>query len=421
MTLLYQSPIMAIRRGQLLHKFAFVIIMALVVSACDLDNAGDSIFDPNFEHPDPNPTVERVEPTVTTLAGVGEVTIFGTNFSTVPEENLVLFDGERATVLEASPERLHVRVPNTTGENLQLRVTRVRSEFYSEARDHNLIPAVVRWGSLIEGLESPRGITMDADGNLFVAIFSGASPGGILRVSPDNEREQFVAPQGWTYVDMAYNPVDGQIYLARGALAVIYRMSPDNGAAPAVFTFQPALGPINRIAADEWGNIWAGGASNNIHRITPLTIATSYPLEGDIRGIDYGQGYVYVSLLRDGSAQLWRAPVDEAGTTGDFQSVLRFDDHPALAGATPGDVVVREDGSVFLGTSRSTANARYALLHVQPDGSWRSFYGTGMGSLPSMLGTMSGLVLGPNNYLYAARQPGPNDVVRIDLQYQEGR
>lgn len=400
---------MSIRFRYALPSLLVAVIMMIAVSGCDWDDAGASLFDPNADPARPDAVVTEIVPAQTTLAGVGQVTIHGSNFSATPEENIVLFNDARATVLEASPERLVVRAPNVQGDAVQVRVTTVGAINYSQARPIQLLPAVTSLGGFAPQ-ESPRGMVTDDQGNTYVAIFFGPNPAGVLRITPDNQREQFVAPEGWTYVDMTFHP-DGQIYMARGALAVIYRMSPETGQ-PGIWMFQPAMGPINRLEADEWGNIWAGGTSGNIHHITPAQERTSYPFAGDIRGISYHDGYLYVSGIREGVGALWRAAVTASGA-GEFEDFLVFSQHAALDGATPADVLVRDDGSLFLATSR----AEYALLHVQADGSWSSFYQP----LSSMQPTLTGMSMGPNNYLYASRQGASPSVVRVDLQWREGR
>jgi hypothetical protein len=401
---------MSTRLRLALPSLLVAAVMMIGLTGCDWDDTGASLFDPNHSAERPDPVVTEVVPAQTTLAGVGQVVIHGSNFSAVPDENVVLFAQERATVLEASPERLVVRAPSIEGEAVPVRVTVIGAMHYSQERSLRLIPAVTARGGLVPQ-ESPRGIAVDEQGNVYASLFFGASPAGVIKITPENQREQFLAAQGWPYVDMAVHP-DGHIYMARGALAVIYRVSLDDPAPPGPWLFQPAMGPINRLDVDEWGSIWAGGNSGNIHRIETDQSRTAHPFEGDIRGIAYGNGYLYISAVRSDVGGLWRAPVT-ASSLGEFEQVLDFAAMSGFSTFAPGDVVVRDDGNVFLGTGR----AGFALLEVTPSGSWSSFYG----NIPTMQPTLTGLAFGPNNYLYGARQGDNNNVVRIDLQWREGR
>jgi hypothetical protein len=403
---------MSTRLRYALPSLFVAAVMMIGLTGCDWDDSGASLFDPNFTAERPDPVITEIVPGQTTLAGVGRVTIHGSNFSSNPEENIVLFAEERATVLEASPERLVVRAPNVVADVVPLRVTVLGAMNYAGDRQLRLIPAVQRHGQLAQ-TDVPQGMTIDPDGNLYVGIIRGTSPQGVWRIDAGTgAADQIVAPQPWTYVDMAYHP-DGNIYMVRGVLPVIYRI-PLEGGAPQVFQQNPQLGQVNRIEVDGGGNLWVGGGGGNIVRVAmPGGERTRYPFVGDVRGIVYRSGYLYVSAIRDNEGGLWRGSVDASGLIGEFQRLINFEDHSALAGATPADLVVRANGQVLLGTSR----ANYALLQVEQDGSWSSLYGNLSGVAP----TFFSMELGSQNYLYAARQGTTFGIFRIDLQWQEGR
>ncbi len=389
---------------------AFIMATVGLVAGCEADNLGGELFNPDHEYERPTPTINQVIPSARTLAGVGRVEILGSNFVSDPDETLVLFEGQRAQYLEApTTDRLVVRAPNVEGEAVPVHVTVLGAEFFADPYHIELIPAITERGGFVPQ-DSPRGIAVDDEGKVYVGMFFGASPSGVIRITPENEREQVVAPQGWAYVDLAIH--DNYMYMARGAVPIIYRVDLSNIETPNTpWMLMPAMGGINRLTVDEWGNIWAGGNSGNISHITPDQDRTPVPFQGDIRGLAYGNGFLYVSAIRNEVGGLWRVPVSASGA-GEFEQILDFSTM-GFAAYNPGGVEVKDNGNVFIGTSSSSN----ALLEVSPGGEWKAFYS----ELPDMQPTLTGLALGPDNYLYGARQGVSEQVVRIDLQWEQGR
>jgi hypothetical protein len=399
------------------------LVLALTLAGCDGNDIGSSIFDPNWEAERPSPIVSSVEPTSTALAGVGRVVIHGENF--VPGETVVFFDGARATILEESTDRLVVRVPNYEADPAKLRVTVLGAEYFSEERDHRLIPAIRTRGAVL-ATEVPQGMTVDAAGNIYYATLRGGVPAGVIRIpaaAPATE-EPVSPPQGWTYVDLAMLP-DGRIVLARGLAPLVYVLDPAVGGIPTVYQQAGGLGRVDRLTTDDQGNVWTTGLNVGVYRITPERQITHFPFPTDPRAIRVHDGHVYVLAARptEGDAGVWRGAIINGTMT--FEPYFIFNDHTELAGATPQAMEVMPDGRLFVTTGRRG----YYMVEIHPDGQWNTFYS----NLATLQPQMTRLTLGPDNYLFAVRQAtqyvtiggatttSAPAIVRIDLNWQEGR
>ncbi len=103
-------------------------------------------------------------------AAAGErVVLTGENFSTVAEQNVVLFSGIRARVLEAAPDRLEVEVPSCLGA----RPVDVEARLGAVASEH--LPFVVTEGGAVTELEVGEALDLtDEDGLGCVRLPGGA-------------------------------------------------------------------------------------------------------------------------------------------------------------------------------------------------------------------------------------------------------
>src|SRR5574340_271576 len=101
--------------------FSLIIVVALaaIICSCNQDAA------PSLYEPEPKgsaPVLSSVLPANEALAGVSEVIINGSNFSSNPEENFVYFGTMQATVLQASSTSLVVKAPTLIQNSLDLKV-----------------------------------------------------------------------------------------------------------------------------------------------------------------------------------------------------------------------------------------------------------------------------------------------------------
>lgn len=123
-----------------------------------------------------------------------EVTITGTNFRTIAEENLVTFNGKPAEVTHATTTALTVKVPLGAGTGI-VKVTKGTLSSDGPVFEY-VFTAVVSTlagngtATSVDGvgvgasLHNPYGITMDKDGNIF---FSEAGPSRIRKINTAGE------------------------------------------------------------------------------------------------------------------------------------------------------------------------------------------------------------------------------------------
>ena len=92
-----------------INSLLVLILFIALFSNCGEDPT-PSLFDPDAPQ-GATPQIAEIIPAGSTLSGIGQVTIKGQNFSTVPAENFVFFNDVRAEVVSASTTELTVKTP----------------------------------------------------------------------------------------------------------------------------------------------------------------------------------------------------------------------------------------------------------------------------------------------------------------------
>lgn len=156
----------------------------------------------------------------TDSANVGDtITLFGTNFSTVAREDVVLFSGIRGPVVSAGPTELQVQVP----ECLPSRTVAVTIHLGSVST--NGLPLLVKGGSQITTMEvgsaldvdDPTGLTclrLAGDSARYLVVVSSASSVGAasygyyLRGLSDGGKQPVSAPSRSVAAPPALPPLD---------------------------------------------------------------------------------------------------------------------------------------------------------------------------------------------------------------------
>ncbi len=378
------------------------LLFAAAMAGCDSGPA-PSLYDPDRPS-GPDPAITSIEPAEFALAGVDIVTLAGSNFSADAANNLVYFNEVRAEVAEASPTSLKVKAPATPGADIEVRVSVLGAENYSNGIAYRLEAAVESFGD-VTPVEEPVFIASDPAGNLYVSMRSGGSSAGVIRIAPDGARSQFVETT-FTWRDMLYG-ADDMLYAVRGVRAVFRFMEggrqqvwvaiPDNSVRLSAMTFDPD------------NNMWAGGNNENIYRIAPDKSVEAFPFEANVRALRFFGGYLYAAATRDNASGIWRWPV----TGGQPGEAERYFDVTGASGAEALALAFAANGDLFVGT-----NAADPVLLVESGGEGSAFY-PGL-LLPAAASFAWGVA--PNLYMVQGRTDTTTpDLIRINTRREGAR
>jgi len=375
----------------------FVALWGVIalVAGCDTDPAS-SLYDPDVETK-PDPVITTVDPPSVAIAGVDVVTLTGENFSEAIEENLVYFGDVRGILLEASPTVLQVLSPNRPQPELLLRVAILGAENFSNAINYTLEPAWQPYGDIAD-FEEPLTITSDMAGNVYASLLSDGRSLGVVRIEPLGVRTIFAASTFlWSSIVFDSN---GALYTARGVRA-LFRFT--EGSGQEVFVvIQDNTVKLDVVCFDEDGNLWSGGQSQHVYRITTEKAVHQYPFDAEVQDIVYFSGHLYTLVYQDGHSRIVRFAISDSG---DLVSGEIFYDF----GETSYEIfslAINTQGVLFVGTS-----AEDPVRFVRPDQSSDVLY---PGVLPSP--AISFAWSAGELYMVQGKMEGTSpDIIRINV------
>jgi hypothetical protein len=231
---------------------AIAVLGLLLLGSCDNPKTG-SLFDPSAGSPRPQPALTSVSPS-TALAGTSILTITGTNFSTVKEENVVYFNTTSAQVLTASATQLTVLAPNVALDSIKIRVQVFGADLFSNFLLCKLDAAVSTFGNLAT-LEEPSGIATDAAGNLYTSLTSSGAGFGVKKITPDGVRSDF-APAGGVTIWSSMKVGPGGVLFAARTQRALFTIT--QGASSSIWA-QVVGSSMYDFDFDKNGNIWVVG------------------------------------------------------------------------------------------------------------------------------------------------------------------
>jgi hypothetical protein len=391
------------------YKYIIIVLLfAISFIGCEEDSPG-SLFDPDNPG-NPAPQITAVDPPTSSLAGVGIITITGTNFSSTLHENMVYIGTKSARILEASPTQLVLQAPNEVGNGLRLRVSVAGAIAFSNEIAYSLEPAVEMHGKLAEA-QTPWAIAADSDGNIYASIARGTGSDGVQKITTDGILEEYVPARIPRYDGMKFGP-EGYLYLVRN-LRLIARVPPGGGAEENWLPIRVGTRFVD-LDFDEYGYLWAVGGNDAIFRVNVNDQSVEeFPFNADIKSVRYFDGYLYVSALKDSNGDtksaIWRFPLDGTGNLGEAEIYFAFSDQYPGNNAIALAITFSSDGYMYVGTDGPDA-----IIVVHPGGnSWEALYP----GLISPTGMIFAWGKGPNLY-YTRGEIGNNRqaLVRINTQ-----
>lgn len=374
-------------------------LVMLLLAGCEADNP-DSIFNPR-DTGKPAPQITQILPVDSTLAGVGLVTIQGSNFSQNPAENFVYFGKEKVQVVSATETEIKVKSPNTPANQLTIKIGKKDSYLFSNEIQYKLLRVYWELGGYDE-YSDVYSIAIDKDDNLYTSQTTRK----IERVTPDGVKSDYGTTSFLKADNMKMGP-GGYLYLSRNTTA-LHRIAPGGGADQRWIT---ATGRIFDFDFYEGGVIFAGGKNNDLIRIKPDGTAiniTPYP-DTNIKSVRVYNGYVYVGGEVNATAQnrVWRNKIISADQLEPSEVYFDFS-----ANVDPIKKILcinfSADGDLYIGTDASAG-----IIIVHPDRSFEPLY-------PGVIEpTTYNMTWGKGNYLYANRRndetPAKKKVLKINV------
>jgi len=343
---------------------AYILISAMILfSGCGNDKT-TTLFDPNVAVK-PDPVISTVTPD-SGYSGITEITINGSNFSTVPEENTVYFNTGTGTILSATATELKVRagVVTEAGQNALVKVRVKGALAFSNTVVVKLIQAA-QFPLVFQSFEQPSAIEFDKNGNMYFSLLSSGVTNNIVKVTPAGVKTNFTPSIGGGYVftSLKIGP-DGALYGVRNSLRAIFRMT-EGAAIASWFAITPATVKIIDIDFDDAGNIWACGDNASLFRVSPTKVLKSYAFAANATAIRVYNNAVYVAVKKDSSSILYKFPMDANGDIdgANPQTVVN------LGTAVGYNVYINQftmdvTGNIFLATNNTEP-----ILKVTPAGS----------------------------------------------------
>jgi len=330
-----------------------LLIFLLISSSCDSGTA-PSLYDPDRSSLS-DPTIDTVVPEGSALAGVDVITITGSNFSTQPTENLVYFGTDRGNVLESSATQLQVFAPNSPQPELQLRMSVVGAENFSNSVAYGLDAPFIEFGD-VKDFEDIYGITTDDAGNLYASLVAFNLGVGIIQINPEGERSDYITSSfPWTDIEFGSN---NTLFAVRSVRALF--SAPKDGTNLAVFAVIPnSATRLNSIAIDSNDRVWTSGTDADLYRIDPDKSIHTFDFEPDVRDIVLFGDYLYVAGVQEDRGMIWRFPIDASSNLGSAEDVYGF----GSTDITPYALEFSEDGYLYVGVDDTDP-----VLLINPDG-----------------------------------------------------
>lgn len=350
------------KKQKQIFSLAIIITLTVIIYSCNQD-AAPSLY--VVEPKGSTPVISSVIPANEALAGVTEITINGSNFSSVKEENLVFFGTAQAAVLQASATNLVVKAPMLIKNDLDLKIAVKGVEDFSNIVKYNLLEAVGVYYPFAKGVDDPMTVAVDKNENVFVYV----KDKGIKKISPDGKLTDW-APKGGEsfFFDMKMGP-NNILYGTRN-LRAIFQV--EEGKPSTTYTTFPTGISIVAIDFDENKNIWAAGSGGNLYSVTSgnlIKVSTAFPIDYTVSSLRVYNGYLYVAGKKDGEEAIYRYKINSNSSLGNKEKYFDIGAKYGLNKVLVGAITFAEDGDLIIGTDQNDS-----FIVVNSSGTSSSLY-----------------------------------------------
>ena len=395
-------------------KLLGALSVLVLLAGCENDKT-PSLFDPNAPL-NPAPVVRSISPADSALAGAGEVTFTGENFSAKKEDNIVYFDTTPVEVLSASTTQLKVKPANIISDTVKIRIAVLGAEKFSATVRYKLNAAVAPFGSLEEaGYSATRdairayGIDVDATGNVYLsteAVINGVTTSRIKKIAPDGKTTTLATTSFLRANALRMGPGNMLYALYRtGRLRNIVTISPAGVQTPFVSLPGNATDDVRDMDFDASGNLWVT-IGTDIYLVKPnQAISRGLTTVDTLAALRVYNGFVYFAGRNKAKSEekIWRSSI-QGETLGAPEAVIDLAGSSWLAGRSVSALTISESGDLYVGTNH-------------PSGMFVVRGATGEVLYPGLIGPTIYAVSWSNGTLaYAVRQVTPNlsQLLKID-------
>lgn len=350
---------------KLIQYFSLVIIIAstALLSSCNQE-AAPSLYLAN-EDKGATPVISSIVPDKEALAGVTEITINGSNFSSVKDYNFVYFGTAKATVLQASATQLIVKAPAKIANDLDTKIAVQGVENFSNVVKYNLLEAVGVYFAFAKGIDDPMTVAVDKNENVFVYLNNK----GIKKITSDGSQLTVTdwAPKGGEsfFFDMKMGP-NNILYGTRN-LRLISQV--EAGKASATFVTFPTGNAIIALDFDANKNIWAAGSGGNLFSVTPAKVTTAFAIDYTVSAIRVYNGYVYVAGKNTTEEAIYRYKITSNTALGAKEKYYDIGTVYGLNKVQVGAITFAADGELIIGTNQTDS-----FISVNTAGTASIFY-----------------------------------------------
>lgn len=374
-----------------LYKLLF-LVAALGISilySCSEETA-PSLYDPGKYQFREDPVLNSIDPPGSALAGVTILTLTGNNFSDVPGETSVYFNGVKGQILSVTPTQIQVKPPVVVADTVLVKVKVAGALNLSNTLIYKLTAAVQEVYKFDPNNgETPWAVTFDNNKNMLVSVEAK----GVWKFAGEANPNKAYIPKGaetkWNTLRQFSN---GDVYASkslRGIWKLTQGITPPN--APWVVT--PSGTVLIDFDFDQNTNLWAVGSNNFIFRIRQDLTVAQFPFQAQLRAVRVFNGALYVAGLKAGVEGVWRIPIDASGNLGTEE--LYFNMTANISGVKINSMTFSADGDLFLGTDRSPD----PIIIVKPNGSYQTLY---EGVIPAK--NIVSMYWPDGNFLYVTRE-----------------
>ena len=349
-------------------SFSFLLFITIAFVGCK-DKPTPTLFDNVPTTPiGATPVINSITPD-SALAGVTEITINGSNFSSNPTDNFVYFNGRLGKVITASANQLVVKSPGLPDEsmayeNTELKIAVFGAELFSDSRNYKLLAAVSRLYAFAPS-DVPKTLTSDNEGNIYTSITVSGAGGGISKITPNGDYSLY-APRGietfWN--GLRFSP-DDTLYSAKllaGVWQILEGAVPENK--PWVIISGSKIGDID---FDSDKNIWAVGKNKSIYKISPDKVTTSFPFDATLRTVKIFNNAVYAGGEQNSVEAVWKFDIAGDGTIGAGEQYFNFSDN--FNGKIINAITFSEDGDLYI-----ASDAAEQIIVVHPNKDFEPLY-----------------------------------------------